>query len=251
MDPNVGAVVFRINSPGGSATASEFIRHSLERVKKSGKPVIISMGDVTASGGYWISTAGTKLIASPTTITGSIGVFGLSPTFEQTLSLAKIGQGSVSTTWLADANKPTKPLDPRLEAILTQTVAKTYEDFSSLVAQSRQLSSQEVQKVAQGRVWTGSQALNYHLVDQLGYFDDAILLARKIAKLPPDSPVVFYDKNSTSLSSLIKSSFKRWSSPFSWLNIDGLSFVKQENIFLEKVFSKQRDIYAHSLINLE
>lgn len=251
-DPNIKAVVFRINSPGGSAVASEYIRHGLERIKKAGKPVVISMGDVAASGGYWISMGGTKVIASPTTITGSIGVFGLTPTFEKTLSLAKIGQGSVSTTWLAGADKSIRALDPRLEDILTQNVARTYGDFTNLVAKSRKLTVAKVQTVAQGRVWTGEQALQNHLVDRLGYFEDAIAEARQLAKLPATSPVVFFSDASVSLSATLKSSMKRWTSPLSWLNfIQMPTAVRAEQQFWSEALQRQRDVYAHSLVNID
>lgn len=251
-DPNIKAVVFRINSPGGSAVASEYIRHGLERIKKAGKPVVISMGDVAASGGYWISMGGTKVIASPTTITGSIGVFGLTPTFEKTLSLAKIGQGSVSTTWLAGADKSIRALDPRLEDILTQNVARTYGDFTNLVAKSRKLTVAKVQTVAQGRVWTGEQALQNHLVDRLGYFEDAITEARQLAKLPATSPVVFFSDASVSLSATLKSSMKRWTSPLSWLNfIQMPTAVRTEQQFWSEALQRPRDVYAHSLVNID
>lgn len=195
---------------------------------------------------------GTKVIASPTTITGSIGVFGLTPTFEKTLSLAKIGQGSVSTTWLAGADKSIRALDPRLEDILTQNVARTYGDFTNLVAKSRKLPVAKVQTVAQGRVWTGEQALQNHLVDRLGYFEDAITEARQLAKLPATSPVVFFSDASVSLSATLKSSMKRWTSPLSWLNfIQMPTAVRTEQQFWSEALQRPRDVYAHSLVNID
>ncbi len=251
-DPNVKAVVLRINSPGGSAVASEIIRHELELLKKAGKPIVVSMADVAASGGYWISAGGSKIVASPMTITGSIGVFGLLPTFENTLSLAHIGQGSVSTTWLAGADKTIKSLDPRLEDILTQNVARTYDDFTKLVAQSRHLSKKQVHAIAQGRVWTGNQAYQYKLIDKLGYFEDAVSLAKDLAKLPHNAPVVFYEEDSLSLSSALRSSMKHWSSPLSWLSKiylpDG---IEQEKTFWEQAFKQNKAVYAHSFIQID
>ena len=149
-DPSISAVVLRLNSPGGSAVASELIRHALLQLRQKGKPVVVSMSDVAASGGYWISAGATEIIASETTLTGSIGVFGLAPTFENSLSLAKIGQGRVSTNWLAGADKPTHAMDARLARILNSTVERTYDDFCNIVAQARQLNVKEVQAVAQG-----------------------------------------------------------------------------------------------------
>ena len=199
------------------------------------------MADVAASGGYWISAGGSKIVASPMTITGSIGVFGLLPTFENTLSLAHIGQGSVSTTWLAGADKTIKSLDPRLEDILTQNVARTYDDFTKLVAQSRHLSKKQVHAIAQGRVWTGNQAYQYKLIDKLGYFEDAVSLAKDLAKLPHNAPVVFYEEDSLSLSSALRSSMKHWSSPLSWLSKiylpDG---IEQEKTFLGTSFQTKQ-----------
>ena len=252
LDSNVKAVVLRINSPGGSAVASEIIRHELELLKKAGKPIVISMADVAASGGYWISTGGSKVVASPTTITGSIGVFGLLPTFENTLSLAHIGQGSVSTTWLAGADKTIKALDPRLEDILTQNVARTYDDFTDLVAQSRHLSKEKVHAIAQGRVWTGSQAYHYNLIDKVGYFEDAVTLAKDLAKLPHSAPVVFYEEGDLSLSTALRSSMKRWSSPLSWFSKTYLpNEIEQEKTFWEQALKRNKAVYAHSFIHLE
>lgn len=251
-DPNVKAVVLRINSPGGSAVASEIIRHELELLKKAGKPIVISMANVAASGGYWISTGGSKVIASPTTITGSIGVFGLLPTFENTLSLAHIGQGSVSTTWLAGADKAVKALDPRLEDILTQNVARTYDDFTDLVACSRHLSKEKVHAIAQGRVWTGRQAYQYNLVDKVGYFEDAVSLAKDLAKLPHNAPVVFYEEGAPSLSTALRSSMKRWSSPLSWFSKTYLpNDIEQEKTFWEQALKRNKAVYAHSFIHID
>ena len=176
----------------------------------------------------------------------------MTPTFEKTLSLAKIGQGSVSTTWLAGADKSIRALDPRLEDILTQNVARTYGDFTNLVAKSRKLTVAKVQTVAQGRVWTGEQALQNHLVDRLGYFEDAIAEARQLAKLPTTSPVVFFSDASVSLSATLKSSMKRWTSPLSWLNfIQMPTAVRTEQLFWSEALQRQRDVYAHSLVNID
>ena len=198
-DANVKAIVFRVNSPGGSAVASELIRGALELAQKK-KPVVVSMGNTAASGGYWISMGATRVIADPATITGSIGVFGLAPTFEKTLSLAKIGQGGVGTTWLANAGKPTQPLDARLTDILTQNVERTYNNFLTVVAKARKLSIDAVHQVAQGRVWTGAQAHKHGLIDELGGMQEAIESARKLAKLPANTRLVYIGEQQMDLS---------------------------------------------------
>lgn len=247
---SVKALVLRVNSPGGSAVASELIRHALERVKAQ-KPVVISMGDLAASGGFWISMGGSKVMASPVTVTGSIGVFGLAPTFEKTLGLAKIGQGSVATTWLANAEKPTQPMDPRLENILTQSVARTYNNFIDVVSNSRKLSAQYVESVAEGRVWTGSQALQRKLIDQVGTFNDAINLAKNLAKLDKNASIVYFFDQPDNFSSMIKDSLKDWGNP---LNLTGLPNGMKEQISEAKTLlensskARTKAVYAHSLI---
>ena len=242
---DVKALVLRVNSPGGSAVASEMIREALDQFKKAGKPVVVSMGDMAASGGYWISMAGSEIVASPVTITGSIGVFGLAPTFEKTLDKVQIGHGSVGTTWLANAEKLTGPLDPRLESVLTQSVARTYKDFTKLVSQSRSLPINQVLAVAQGRVWTGQQALDRHLVDRLGDFNAAIDRARVLAKLPQNANYVIANSQAEDVSSLLRGSLRKWTVPLSALGLDTLlSNVQQFNL-------TEPGLYAHSLVRCQ
>ncbi len=240
--PDVKALVLRVNSPGGSAVASEMIRDALDQFKKAGKPIVVSMGDMAASGGYWISMAGSEIVASPVSITGSIGVFGLAPTFEKTLDKIKIGHGSVSTTWLANAEKLSGPLDPRLEKVLTQSVARTYADFTKLVSQSRGLPIQQVQTVAQGRVWTGQQALDRHLVDSVGDFNFAIDRAKALAKLPPNTNYTIVNSQVEDISSLLQGSLKKWTAPLSFMGMDALLMNAQ-------LFNlNEPELYAHSLV---
>lgn len=191
LDPAIKALVVRIDSPGGSAVASELIRRELELVKKAGKPVVASFGDYAASGGYWVALAADKIVADPLSITGSIGVFGMVPTFEKSLDKLDIGTGGVTTSWLADADNPAVALHPRYERVMELSVARTYRDFISLVAKSRNLSEKSVMAIAQGRVYTGRQALERGLADQLGSFEDAIVLAQNLAKLNEAHPVWF------------------------------------------------------------
>ncbi|QGM81008.1 signal peptide peptidase SppA [Otariodibacter oris] len=171
-DENVKGLILRINSPGGSAMASELIRQEVESIQKSGKPVIASMGGMAASGGYWIAATSDKIVASPTTLTGSIGIFGLAVTFENTAKKLGLSQDGVSTSSLASQSL-LKTL-PREQAELMQiSIESGYDRFLDLVSRGRHMSKSDVDKVAQGQVWLGEVALDKGLVDKLGDFDDA------------------------------------------------------------------------------
>ena len=182
-DENVKAVLLRVNSPGGSAFASEVVRRELELTKKAGKPVVISMGDVAASGGYWISMSSDAVIADPATITGSIGVFGMLPTGDKLLDKLGIHTGGTTTSWLAGAYDPRRPLDPRMAAVVQAGINHIYDDFTTKAAAARKKTQPEIDAVAQGRVWTGAQALERGLIDRLGSWNDAVKEAAKLAKL--------------------------------------------------------------------
>ncbi len=201
-DPRVAALVVRIDSPGGSAVASELIRRELELVKKAGKPVVASMGDYAASGGYWVATAADKIVADPMSITGSIGVFGIVPRFEKTLELAQVGAGGASTSWLAAAENPLYAMAPGFEKMMQLSVARTYRDFVSLVAKSRRLDEKRVTDLAQGRVYTGKQALDCGLVDTLGGISEALGLARELAKAP-EAQLMWFEKKQGRFSLLV------------------------------------------------
>ena len=181
-DENIKAVVLRVDSPGGSAFASEIIRQEVELLKQAGKPVVASMGTYAASGGYWISASADKIYAAPTTITGSIGIFGLFMTFENALSKLGIYTDGVGTTDLAGFS-PTRPLSQGVADIIQMNVNKGYQDFITLVAQNRNMTPEQVDKIAQGRVWSGLKAKELGLVDELGGLDDAINEAANLAKL--------------------------------------------------------------------
>ncbi|PTT88018.1 signal peptide peptidase SppA [Pelomonas sp. HMWF004] len=182
-DDAIKALVLRVNSPGGSAFASEIVRRELELTRKAGKPVVVSMGDVAASGGYWISMSSDAVIADPGTITGSIGVFGLLPTAEGLMDKLSLHTGGVTTTWLAGGYDPRRPLDPRLQAAMQSGVEHIYARFTGLAAQARKTTPDKIDTVAQGRIWTGAQAKARGLVDRLGSFDDAMQTAVQLAKL--------------------------------------------------------------------
>jgi protease-4 len=183
LDKEVEAVVLRINSPGGETFASEKIRREIQALREMGKTVVVSMGNIAASGGYWIAMAADEVWASPSTITGSIGVYGIMPTFARPLEKLGIHTDGVGTTALAGKLRLDRPLDPDLRRIFQYAVERTYDDFIMLVAESREMSTEEVNEVAQGRVWTGSQAKQRGLIDQTGTLQQAIDAAARIAGL--------------------------------------------------------------------
>jgi len=183
QNDDVAAIVLRVDSPGGSAYASEVIRRELVVAREKGLPVVISMGDLAASGGYWISTASDEIWASPTTITGSIGIFGMIPTFEGTLGLAGIHSDGVGTTPLAGAFDVSRELNPVVGNLIQQSIEDGYEKFINRVMEARDMTFDEVDSIAQGRVWAGATALELGLVDQLGEFEDAVASAAEMAGL--------------------------------------------------------------------
>ncbi|HET9025325.1 MAG TPA: signal peptide peptidase SppA [Burkholderiaceae bacterium] len=183
QDDRIKAVVMRIDSPGGMVQPSDLIREQLDLTRKAGKPVVVSMGDVAASGGYWIAMGGDEVLADAATITGSIGVFGIIPTFEGTADKLGVTTDSVATTWLGTATDLTKPLDKRLEQVVSQMIGNNYREFLALVAERRKSTPDKINEVAQGRVWTGAQARDRGLVDGLGGIDDAVKSAARRASL--------------------------------------------------------------------
>lgn len=191
-DDEVKAVVVRVDSPGGSAFASEQVRRELDLIREAGKPVVVSMGDLAASGGYWIAMGGDHVIADPSTITGSIGVFVMFVTFPDTLAKLGVRVDGVGTTAIAGALDPRRPLPSEIGSMFQSSVDKIYRDFIQLTATARNKPVDEVDAVAGGRVWTGAQALQHGLVDRLGSLQDAIDEAAKRASLAKDSYQVRY-----------------------------------------------------------
>ncbi|AEW44597.1 protease IV, a signal peptide peptidase [Serratia symbiotica str. 'Cinara cedri'] len=182
IDPMIKAIVLRVNSPGGNVNASELIRVELDRIRATGKPVVVSMGGTAASGGYWISTPADYIIASPSTLTGSIGIFGVINTYERTLYGIGVHADGVATSPLADITA-TKALPPIFSQIMQLSIEHGYKQFIELVAKARKMLPQQVEQIAQGHVWLGSDAKDNGLVDQLGDFDDAVIKAAELAKL--------------------------------------------------------------------
>ncbi|EIS2577165.1 signal peptide peptidase SppA [Salmonella enterica] len=182
LDPKVKAIVLRVNSPGGSVNASEVIRTELAAAKAAGKPVVVSMGGMAASGGYWISTPANYIVASPSTLTGSIGIFGVINTVENSLSSIGVHSDGVSTSPLADISM-TKALSPEVQQMMQLSIEYGYKRFITLVADARKRTPEQIDKIAQGHVWTGEDAKANGLVDSLGDFDDAVAKAAELAKL--------------------------------------------------------------------
>jgi len=202
-DSKVKAVVLRLNSPGGESFASEKIRREVQAVREGGKVVVISMGDIAASGAYWIAMAGEEVWASPASITGSIGVFGILPTFSRPLEKLGIHTDGVGTTPLAGKLRLDLPLDEDLKRIFQAAAEQTYQQFINVVAQGRNLSEPEVDAVARGRVWSGAQAKERGLVDQTGTLQQAIDSAARIAGLGSDYRVQYSEKELTAFESFL------------------------------------------------
>ena len=199
LDPKVKAIVLRVNSPGGSVTASEVIRSELAAARAAGKPVVVSMGGMAASGGYWISTPANYIVANPSTLTGSIGIFGVITTVENSLDSIGVHTDGVSTSPLADVSI-TKALPPEAQQMMQLSIENGYKRFITLVADARKSTPEQIDKIAQGHVWTGQDAKANGLVDSLGDFDDAVAKAAELAKLKQwhleyyvDEPT-FFDK---------------------------------------------------------
>ncbi|MFC0169831.1 signal peptide peptidase SppA [Pseudoduganella danionis] len=201
-DDSIKAVVLRVDSPGGSAFASEVIRRELELTRAAGMPVVVSMGNVAASGGYWISMAADEVIAAPTTITGSIGVFAILPTAEKVIDKVGIHTAGKPTTWLGDATNPLRPLDPRVGQLIQGSINHIYADFIGRAAQARKTTPEKIDGVAQGRVWTGEQAKERGLVDRLGTYGDALKAAASRAKLE-DYRVVYMEPDVSKVDRII------------------------------------------------
>ena len=182
-DEEIKAVVLRVDSPGGEVFASEQIRREVVALKQAGKPVVVSMGDLAASGGYWISMNADRIYADPSTISGSIGIFGMVPNLTRALDKIGVHTDGVGTTRFAGAFDITRPLDPAAGQVIQAVINKGYADFTGKVAQARHQSVEAIDKVARGRVWSGAQAKDHGLVDAFGGMQEAVADAASRAKL--------------------------------------------------------------------
>ncbi len=202
-DDSIRALVLRVNSPGGSSFASDLILREVELTKEAGKPVVVSMGDVAASGGYWISMGGDKIYASPSTITGSIGIFGMLPTFQDSLAKLGVHSDGVGTTKLSDAFDLTRPMTPEMKQVFQLSIDHGYQQFITKVAKNRHMKVEDVDAIAQGRVWSGSDAKRLGLVDAYGDLDDAVQAAAKLADLGNRYTVDYIEKQPSFLDRLV------------------------------------------------
>lgn len=261
-DNSIKAVVLRVDSPGGSAFASDLILRQIELTKEAGKPVIVSMGSVAASGGYWISMAGDEIYANPTTLTGSIGIFGLFPTFQKTLAKIGVHSDGVGTTPLSDAFDVTRPMSVLMQKAFQLNIDNGYQEFITQVAHNRHMSVAEVNSIGQGRVWTGEDAKRLGLVDKFGNLQDAVAAAAKLAKLGSHYSVRYIERplsltdrlliamandSDTSLGSNLDSSLLPTPdfSDTPWYG----EMLRLANSF--KVFTDSRGIYAYCFCKLQ
>lgn len=182
-DDSVKAVVLRVDSPGGSTFASEIIRNEVDEIKAAGKPVVVSMSSMAASGGYWIAMTADRIYATPYTITGSIGVLGMFPTFQRSLDAIGITTDGLGTTPWAGQFRGDRELSDDAKALFQLLINKTYDKFISNVALHREMDKDDVDHIAQGQVWTGKEALENGLIDEIGNLDEAIAAAAELAEL--------------------------------------------------------------------
>ncbi len=253
LDDQIAAVVIRIDSPGGSALASETIRNEVELTRQAGKPVIVSMSSIAASGGYWISSAADEIWASPTTITGSIGIYGAFVTLEKSLDALGIHTDGVGTTRLAGALDPTRPLDSAVADSMQQMIENNYRRFIQLVAEGRNLEPQAVEKVAQGRVWAGKTAQELGLVDKFGSLQEAVESAAELAAIETYD-AIYVEQELTAREKLVRGLNRLFSHTYS----DALERVTHPAVQLygnfgrdlEQIFelNDPRGVYAYCLM---
>ena len=251
-DKNVKAIVLRVNSPGGSATASEIILRELLLTKKE-KPVIVSMGNIAASGGYWISAGADYIFAEENTITGSIGVFGLLPNIKAIGNNHGVTWDSVQTGKFADIGSNVRPKTDAELAIFQRSISQTYNLFLSKVARYRKMPKTKVAKIAQGRVWSGQDALKIGLVDQIGGLNNAIAHAAEKAELGENWQVREYPNNQSWEADVVKRLLKAEIFQVEEAN-DPLTLEIQklkQDFQVFKSFNDPLDIYAHSAFNLD
>ena len=238
------ALVIRVDSPGGSVTASDRIRSAIMAAKAKGLPVVVSMGSVAASGGYWVSTAGDMIYADPDTITGSIGVFGIIPTFEGSLGKVGLSADGVGATPLSGQPDVLRGTTPQVDALIQAGIDQTYAHFTEVVAQARHLPIQRVQEIAQGRVWDGVSAQKIGLVDRFGTLDDAIAEAARRAKLDPKNVhPVYVEREASALVKFVRMLSGNSSSSDDSATIDPFGALSQKpDMILAKALGDARRI---------
>lgn len=228
FDDTVKAVVLRVDSGGGSAFASEIIREEVLALQKAGKPVVASMSGVAASGGYWISMAADKIYASSSTITGSIGILGMFPTFQRSLAALGVATDGLGTTPWAGQLRPDRAMSDDTKKVFQALINRGYDEFITRVAEHRELDKADVDTVAQGIVWTGTDALERDLIDEIGDIDDAVKAAAELAELEEDS----YGRKL----------FEKELSPTERIAMQFLSVVRWTGISTQSVTSEERAV---------
>lgn len=254
-DDAVKAVVLRIDSPGGGVFPSEQIRREVELTRLAGKPVVVSMGDVAASGGYWITTDADHVFADASTITGSIGVFSLWFNAPETMAKLGLNTDGVATTEIAGAFDPTRPYDPRVGRVLQANVDNVYADFIGKVARARETTPEAVDAIAQGRVWSGAQALANGLVDELGGLDAAVAHVRQLAGLPADARFAYVEPELSTFDRFIQNLAQSalvytaqdmgWMLPASWMPAQAQADLGMIRHLYRLAQSGQWSTYAH------
>jgi protease IV len=246
-DSDVKAIVLRVNSPGGSATASEQITREVFLTNRE-KPIIVSMGDLAASGGYQISAHATRIFASPNTLTGSIGVFGVLPNFQKIANDNGITWDGVKTGRFADSDTISRPKTQEEMAIGQRVVNQIYDEFLNIVSKSRSIAKPKVNEIAQGRVWSGAEAKKIGLVDELGGLEEAIQAAAKAAKLGDDWELQEYPRSSSFEAKLLGQLFSSYfSEPESQTPIDPLTAEIQnfqEDFTTLKAMNDPQGVYS-------
>lgn len=260
LDKKVKAVVLRVDSPGGSAYASEVIRREI-LATKAVKPVVVSMGSYAASGGYWISASADEIWASPTTITGSIGIFGMLATFETPLNKLGISRDGVGTTRLSGAFDAGKPLRDDVAAAIQQSINNGYRQFLTIVAEGRNMTVEAVDEIAQGRVWSGKDAMELGLVDKLGNLDQAVASAATLAGMinydvklitQPLSPSEQFFKDVFNSSVFSSTEFDSIESYIPKLSaIDLISRQIELAVSQLRLLDDPNNMYAHCLCNVK
>jgi protease-4 len=252
-DESVKAVVLRINSGGGSAFASEVIRQELLELKKSGKPLVVSMGTVAASGGYWIAADADEIWASPTTITGSIGIFGAIPTFENSLAAVGIRSDGTGTTPLAAGLDLTQPLSPQLKQSIQLSVDHGYRVFLDIVEKGRKIGRERLDSIAEGRVFDGRTAQKIGLVDRLGDLNQAVAAAARLAKIEGDYDPIYIKRSQSFVEQVLETvaaeqaALKQLSTSSSPL-LDGLRHILGVAMKQLPLLSDPRGIYAQCFV---
>ena len=259
-DESVKAVVLRVDSPGGSAFASEIIRNEIEALQENGKPVVASMGSVAASGGYWISMAADKIYANSATITGSIGIFGMFPTFQRSLAALGITTDGVGTTAWAGQLRPDRAMSDDAKALFQTIVEKGYDDFISKVSTHREIDKAEVDRIGQGQVWTGTDALDIGLIDEIGNLGEAIAAAAELADLDEGDygQKIFEEELSPGEQLAVD-----FLGTAKWFGIDPSPFIGKPSVSMQRIveivnalspltkFNDPKGVYSHCFCDFE